>query len=41
MKNRTVLIVEDEPKLAQVLAEYLTEAGYETRWLDNGSEVIP
>jgi len=41
MKNRTVLIVEDEPKLAQVLVEYLTEAGYETQWLDDGSEVIP
>jgi len=41
MNNRTVLIVEDEPKLAQVLVEYLTEAGYETRWLGNGNEVIP
>lgn len=41
MNNRTVLIVEDEPKLAQVLVEYLTDAGYETKRLDNGNEVIP
>jgi two-component system response regulator BaeR len=41
MKSRTVLIVEDEPKLAQVLVEYLNAAGYETEWLDNGSDVIP
>lgn len=41
MNNRTILIVEDEPKLAQVLVEYLADAGYETKRIDNGNEVIP
>jgi two-component system response regulator BaeR len=41
MKNRTVLVVEDEPKLAQIMVDYLTEAGYETQWLNDGSEVVP
>lgn len=35
-----ILIVEDEAKLAQLLAEYLHAAGYDTRWIDNGDEVV-
>ena len=34
-----VLIVKDEPSLAQVLREYLEAAGFQTAWLDNGSDV--
>ena len=35
-----VLIVEDEPKLASLVADYLKAAGYEAHCLDNGLEVI-
>lgn len=37
----TVLIVEDEPKLAKAVADYLAAAGYATQWLADGREVIP
>ncbi|MFZ5658427.1 MAG: response regulator [Pseudomonadota bacterium] len=37
----SILIVEDEPKLAALLADYLTAAGFETRWLADGREVLP
>ena len=36
-----VLIVEDEPKLASLVADYLKAAGYETQCIENGLEVIP
>lgn len=39
--NKTVLIVEDEPKLAQVLQEYLRQADFEYHSLTNGLEVLP
>jgi len=39
--NKTILIVEDEPKLAALLSEYLIQAGYMTEILDNGLVVIP
>lgn len=35
----TVLIVEDEPKLARVLADYLHAANFASRWIANGAEV--
>ncbi len=35
----TILIVEDEPKLARLLADYLHQAGYTTHQIGNGSEV--
>ncbi|ANI31248.1 transcriptional regulator [Yersinia entomophaga] len=35
-----VLIVEDEPKLGQLLVDYLQAAGYQTRWVTNGAEVV-
>ncbi|WP_145507895.1 two-component system response regulator BaeR [Yersinia alsatica] len=35
-----VLIVEDEPKLGQLLVDYLQAAGYRTQWLTHGSEVV-
>jgi two-component system response regulator BaeR len=38
--QRTILIVEDEPKLAQVLLEYLTAAGYGIRWQAGGLPVV-
>ena len=39
--NNSILIVEDEPKLAKLLANYLRQAGYETEWLENGLDVLP
>ncbi|MXS85387.1 response regulator [Nitrosomonas sp. HPC101] len=36
-----ILIVEDEPKLAKLEADYLQHAGFRTHCLDQGSEVIP
>lgn len=36
-----VLVVEDEPKLASLLADYLRASGFESVCLDNGSEVVP
>ncbi len=36
-----VLIVEDEIKLAEVLADYLQHAGYQTHCLHRGDEVLP
>ena len=36
-----VLIVEDEPKLATLMQDYLVAAGYPTLCLDNGLQVVP
>ncbi len=36
-----VLIVEDEPKLASLLADYLKASGFESVLLKNGTEVVP
>lgn len=36
-----ILIVEDEPKLAALMRDYLVAAGYPTRCLDNGLQVVP
>lgn len=37
----SVLIVEDEPKLAQLLVDYLSASGFASRVLDNGLDVVP
>ncbi|WP_226477659.1 response regulator [Pseudomonas sp. MWU16-30323] len=36
-----ILIVEDEPKLAALMQDYLIAAGYPTVCLDNGLQVVP
>ena len=38
---RDILVVEDEPKLAALLAEYLQAAGFSTRILGDGNAVVP
>ncbi len=38
--QRTVLVVEDEAKIAQLLQDYLHNSGYNTHWIDNGETVI-
>jgi two-component system response regulator BaeR len=35
-----ILIVEDEPKLAALVADYLKAAGYEAHCIENGLEVV-
>ncbi|WP_036567114.1 response regulator [Oceanospirillum beijerinckii] len=39
--TQQVLVVEDEEKLAQVLKEYLQQAGYEAHCLYHGDKVMP
>lgn len=36
-----ILIVEDEPQIAQLLKDYLEQAAFVTSWLDRGDEVCP
>src|ERR1700752_482627 len=36
-----ILIVEDEPKLAALVGDYLRAAGYESSWVADGREAIP
>jgi len=36
-----ILVVEDEPRLAAVLADYLRQAGYEPHCLGDGREAVP
>jgi two-component system response regulator BaeR len=35
-----VQVIEDEPKLAQLLLDYLAAAGYDTDWVANGREAL-
>ncbi|MEN9596721.1 MAG: hypothetical protein RL236_1155 [Pseudomonadota bacterium] len=39
--NKKILIVEDEPKLAALLADYLTHEGFGNHWLGDGLAVVP
>ncbi len=39
MDTRRILIVEDEPDLSRLLAEYIEQAGYSTHIIKNGLEV--
>ena len=41
MMKKTVLIVEDEKKLANILIEYLNKDGFETNHISTGSKVVP
>ncbi len=36
-----ILIVEDEPKLASLISDYLAQSGYKTSIIANGLEVLP
>ena len=40
MQNKKILIVEDEPKLAQLLADYLAYDGFESHIIADGDNVI-
>jgi len=39
--RRKILVVEDEPKLANLLRDYLEQAGYEPHCLGDGRKVVP
>ncbi len=39
--NKTILVVEDELKLANILVEYLQTEGFKTKHIDIGTRVIP
>jgi len=39
--SERILIVEDEPKLAALLSDYLTASGFESIILNNGNDVVP
>jgi two-component system response regulator BaeR len=41
MVSGKVLIVEDEKKLAELLRDYLTQSGFETFCLENGTAAVP
>jgi two-component system response regulator BaeR len=34
-----ILLVEDEPKIAELLRDYLHQSNYETHWIENGNAV--
>jgi two-component system response regulator BaeR len=36
-----ILVVDDEPKLAALLRDYLQQAGYETYCIEHGDQVVP
>lgn len=38
--GRTVYIVEDEPRIATILRDYLVKAGYQVQLFDNGQEAL-
>lgn len=38
--NRTILIVEDEQRLAQLLSDYLQKSGYDTHLIANGTAAV-
>jgi two-component system response regulator BaeR len=40
MAQEHILIVEDERKLADLLRDYLSEAGFTVTWLDRGDRVV-
>lgn len=39
--TQTIMIVEDEEKLATLLADYLRQSGFDSVWIADGNEVVP
>ncbi len=39
--TQTIMIVEDEEKLASILGDYLRQSGFESVWIADGNEVLP
>ncbi|MBQ1761752.1 MAG: response regulator, partial [Aquincola sp.] len=36
-----ILVVEDEPKMASLIGDYLRAEGHEPQWIADGREVLP
>ncbi|MBX9690962.1 MAG: response regulator [Cyanobacteria bacterium] len=36
-----ILVVEDEPRIAEILSDYLRQSGFTVNHLDNGAKVVP
>jgi len=41
MEKNQILVVEDEPKIARILKDYLGNSGYQATLIAHGNEVIP
>ena len=41
LNGSPILVVEDEPKIAQLLVDYLAQASYPTHHIGHGEEVVP
>ncbi|MCK6442917.1 response regulator [Elstera cyanobacteriorum] len=41
MSHRHILIVDDEPGIAEIIGAYLEREGYEASWLSSGAAVMP
>ncbi|WP_136069270.1 response regulator [Modicisalibacter radicis] len=39
--NERILIVEDEPKIARLIADYLTGSGFDSQHVEHGDAVLP
>ena len=39
--KQTIMIVEDEEKLASLLADYLRQSGFDSVWIADGNQVLP
>ena len=39
--KQTIMIVEDEEKLASLLGDYLKQSGFDSVWIADGSQVLP
>ncbi len=39
-EQQTIMVIEDEPKLAKIIIEYLEANNFNTIWLNSGSEAI-
>ena len=41
MSNQQILVVEDEPKIARIVEDYLKNAGYQVTIVSHGNDVLP
>lgn len=41
MTTARILVVEDEPKMASLISDYLRAEGHEPQWIADGREVLP
>jgi two-component system response regulator BaeR len=39
-ETKLILVVEDEPKIARLILDYLDHAGYRSHWIERGDEAV-